>query len=273
MNRPIEDPQKEPTATDIPEISDMAMLLQHVAQYAGQILRDNAFSPRDIQYKKPGDPVTDLDKLVEKVIKEKILERMPANFIGEEYGLEANGADYTFIIDPIDGTKSFIRKDFHTSISIAVEKDGEIIAGCIYDFMRDIMYTGTTEQTFCSYAGYPIPSTKRQIGNTKILIEGEDPKTAAQLQSYDDISTRTRVGSIALAMALLSEGSYEGMIIPPNNKGNVWDVAAGYFLLKQKGYHVTDYDGVPFNPHNQSNGLIALHPDIADKVTECLKET
>ena len=97
---------------------------------AGEIIKDNAFSLEYVEWKHKDDPVTDLDRKTERYIRDSFKE-YGLNYFGEEFGGENNGSDITLLIDPIDGTKSFMRKEFHSSVSIAAQKDGKIFFGDI----------------------------------------------------------------------------------------------------------------------------------------------
>ena len=96
--------------------------LKKIVFKVGAFLRKNAFNHGLINWKGEFDPVTNLDKKVEKLIRKEVLKLMNANFLGEEFGFEDNKSDITWVIDPIDGTKSFIIKEFNSSISIAILK-------------------------------------------------------------------------------------------------------------------------------------------------------
>src|SRR3989338_69713 len=88
------------------------------AQNAGTLLRENAFEFGKLEWKKLDDPVTSMDKEAEREIRKVLTKEAPGNFIGEEFGFENNSKERTYIIDPIDGTKSFILRDFISSVSI-----------------------------------------------------------------------------------------------------------------------------------------------------------
>ncbi|MFC1753840.1 inositol monophosphatase family protein [Thermoproteota archaeon] len=235
---------------------------------AGEFLRERAFDYGDIEWKKKDDPVTYLDKSVEQMIRKDVSAEMNVNFLGEEYGLEDNNSAYTLLIDPIDGTKSFVRREFLCAISVGVEKDEELIGGIVHDFMKDIMYVGFGDNRYILYQGKKQPFHQpNQFKKKKISLDG--PGIAdLPFDKLPDISLKHRTGSIALNMAQLAAGIYEGYIVSPNDKGNAWDVAAGTYLLRQGGFNITDIDGNHFDYKTQANGIIALHEDIAPEVMQ-----
>jgi myo-inositol-1(or 4)-monophosphatase len=217
---------------------DLEKLLVEVAKCAGDTLKTHAFDMGDITMKHDDDPVTSLDKAVEKSIRKNVLEHMPANFIGEEYGREDNGADCTWIIDPIDGTKSMIAGEFNTSLSIGIEKGGKLVAGCIYDFMRDIMYLGYEDKLHVYHNGGEVAHQKMPVCQKRIIIDGEgirNTEIVRALQHLEDIKIIEKNGSIALAMAQVASGVYDGMVYKTNNNWNSWDIAGGLYLLNCTG--------------------------------------
>ena len=239
-------------------------LLIDVAMRAGQVLRDHAFDFGKIEWKKEDDPVTELDKRIEKEIKANVLNVINANFVGEEYGIEDNGSELTFYIDPIDGTKSFINRDFYSSISVGVSKGNEMIGGVVYDFMRDIMYVGANGTFRVLYSGIDVDLKKCNV--TRVLFD-EDV-----IQKFDGLKTVHQNGSIALKMAQTAAKQYDAMVIFENEKGGEWDVAAGCYLLSAAEYELEDTLGNPYNYHTQENGIVAYKKEVKPIVERIIEE-
>lgn len=239
-------------------------ILVEAAVYAGEVLRQNAFSISSINWKKADDPVTEMDKIVEKGIRKIVSKYRPANFIGEEYGLEDNKGRYTWILDPLDGTKSYVKGDFRSSVSIAVKEKDELVAGLVYDFMKDIMYIGCYGNLKIIYRGKEVPFIhNNHLTKVNIYVDGNKELSALEEKG---ISVAEGKGSIALCMAHVATGAYDGMIVYPKYKGNVWDVAAGYYLLKKSNVYITDIEQKPFNYEQQDNGIIAINARAAEKL-------
>ena len=191
-------------------------------------------------------------------------ELAPGNYIGEEYGHENRGASTTYHIDPIDGTKSFVLRDFESAVSIGVERDGKLIGGVVHDFMRDIAYAGFEGDCYLLHDGkrHEIMGS-HPFSKVRLSIDNETGLASRLDSSY---SVHERKGSIALAMAQLAAGNYDGMVCASTGKGNSWDVAAGYYLLHARGFDVRDIDGKPFDYHNGTNGIVAIRPDLEKRV-------
>lgn len=246
---------------------DLEWVVKKLALNLGGILKYNAHKEFNIEYKGQDDPVTILDKECERIAKEYLLEHHNVNFIGEEYGIEDNNAKSTIIIDPLDGTKSYLKRIFDSSVSIAIEENGELKYGIIYDFMRNNLYTSSSKYGITwLIAG----STAKEISYpiNEILIGGKCKKYGPNLKELG-IKTKSQEGSIALSMAQTAMGIYSGIAIYNPNKGAIWDVAAGYHLLNcENNFNITDYFGNNFDYKNPQNGLIAINKKLNKQVKE-----
>ena len=111
------------------------------ARRAGRVLAERFHQPRTISFKGGIDLVTDADRASEKVLLEWLRARHPDHAIlSEESGASA-GSTYRWIIDPLDGTTNYAHQLPHFSVSIAVEGEGGIQAGVVYDPMRDELFS------------------------------------------------------------------------------------------------------------------------------------
>jgi myo-inositol-1(or 4)-monophosphatase len=248
-------------------------LIKSTCFEVGSIISKEAFSIRSLEFKSLDDPVTNLDKEAEKLIIKRISEKYNANFLGEEYGRSSNGSDLTFYIDPIDGTKSFVKGEFNSSVSIAATYKNELVLGAVYDFMRDILYVANdasaymTRSTWKSQEKLNLPRIENIFSKKSILIECDD-KYVPLLKNE---GLRTGNGSVALQMAQLASGSIQGLVLTPRDKGgasNICDVAAGYLIMKQSGIIIKDYDLNEFDYKKPSNGLIAGSKELIDVLSK-----
>ncbi len=113
----------------------MITFLKDLIIEAGKICKkeQSLLTPLDIEYKNKKDIVTLTDKRVENFIVEHIQKKYPShNIFGEETGKTHYNSDYTWIIDPIDGTTSFLHQQPFFSISIALQHKGQIILAPVY---------------------------------------------------------------------------------------------------------------------------------------------
>lgn len=246
-------------------------LLIEASLKAGQHLREHAFDPGTIKWKGEDDPVTTRDTEAEKIIIDTLCLPLDMRIIGEESGYTASKQGknkLTAIIDPLDGTKSYLRREFNTAVSIAIEEDNQLIAGAVYDFMRDVLYLGFKGETYLVHNGVKEPF-KQAIPKKKIgIITNPDPHNLSKedglaiksLREDPRLHITGRNGSIALALAHTALGVYDSTIIYNEKASNVWDVAAGIYLLGCTGHQISDSKGNPFDVYNGSKGLFALGP-------------
>src|ERR1700758_4345766 len=111
------------------------------AMRAGKILRENLHGAREISYKGDINLVTEMDMRSERAVVETILASFPDHgIIAEEETSIQNESGYRWVIDPLDGTTNYAHGYPCFSVSIALEHEGDVIAGVVYDPMRDELF-------------------------------------------------------------------------------------------------------------------------------------
>jgi myo-inositol-1(or 4)-monophosphatase len=203
-----------------------------------------------ISMKGPADFVTSADKRTERILIEELTRARPGyGILAEESGAQ-EGADKThrFIIDPIDGTTNFMHGVPHFAISIALEREGQLVAGVIYNPVTDDLYTAekghgayhnnrrlrvTARKTLPpSLIATGLPWMGREDGMARALAE-----TKAVLSTTSGIR---RFGAASLDMAFVAEGRFDGYW----ERGlSPWDIAAGIVLVREAGGMITDLNG------------------------------
>ncbi|MDO8556529.1 MAG: inositol monophosphatase [Nanoarchaeota archaeon] len=250
--------------------TNLEQTLVQACRIAGTYVRERAYD-YTLDWKGKDNPVTNLDKDAEAILREEIKKRMPANFIGEEYAPENNKATYTFIIDPIDGTKSFIRREFYSAMSVGVAKAGQLVAGVVYDFMKDVMYVGVEGKAYILYQGQEKPFYRHHgLSQRHIAIDNQGlDDTMLQLFNQTteaaNIKIKEERGSFALSVAQAAAGTYDGVIYTKIGKGQVWDVAGAVYLAQQQGYFLSDIHGEPFD-YTKPKGFIALRQELVKEI-------
>lgn len=246
----------------------MEHIIEHAiaaAHLAGTYLRAHAFDADAPQWKKKDDPVTEHDREAERIIKRHLERYAPGNYLGEEHGAADNGRTVTYIIDPIDGTKEWVSRGFRCSTSIGISEGGKLTGGVVYDFMRDITYAGQHGQLTILHGGKATPWTAPpRLGKIRIAVDRHD--ALEERLPRDRFSVCDAKGSIALAMAQVAAGIYDGMVSADIGKGNLWDVAAGTYLCRAANVRLTDAYGRPFDEHRAKDGMVALRAEHADAV-------
>ena len=209
-----------------------------------------------VSNKGPSDFVTNADIKTEKIIIEELKKAKPNySILSEEKGEEINKDSRTWIIDPIDGTINFLHGIPHFAISIALKDDNEIIAGLIYDPIKDEMfYAEKNNGAFFNNQRIRV-SKKNNISECLFVTGGKI------VSNYDFLFRKS--GSAALDLAYVAAGRYDGYF---QKKLNIWDVAAGIIILKEAGGYINEID----ISNIQDINIIASNPDINVKLREKL---
>ena len=204
-----------------------------------------------VSRKGPGDFVTKTDKKVEKIIIEELEKARPKyGFIAEESGERKNESEFNWVIDPIDGTSNFMHGIPHFAISIALEKNGEVISGIVCDPIKN--------ETFYSEKGRGAYLNNRRIrvSSRKSLDEviglyGCPPMLKIDGNKFFDqikkassqIHKLRNYGSAALDFAYVAAGRAD---FAWYDHLNYWDYAAGKIILLEAGGTITDFAGKSF---------------------------
>jgi myo-inositol-1(or 4)-monophosphatase len=202
-----------------------------------------------VSLKGPSDFVSSADLKTERLLRQELEKARPTfGFLMEEGG-EVLGSDtsHRWIIDPIDGTTNFLHGIPHFAISIGLERDGEIIAGVVYEPVHDELYHAEKGGgTFLNDRRLRVSARRKMeesVFATGIPFKGI-PGHESFLETVPKVMSAVagirRFGSAALDMAYVSAGRYEGYWetgIKP------WDIAAGIILVREAGGYVTDRKG------------------------------
>ncbi len=202
-----------------------------------------------VSIKGPGDFVTAADLKAEKVLRAELGKTRPGyGFLMEESGGEA-GSDlhHRWIVDPLDGTTNFLHGIPHFSISIALERDGEIIAGLIYEPVRDEMFWAEKGAGAFHNDRRLRVSARRHLAEaligTGIPFIGHSDH-ASYLATLGAAMAATsgvrRLGVASLDLAYVAAGRFDGYWefgLKP------WDLAAGILIVREAGGYVSDLAG------------------------------
>ncbi len=245
----------------------MLSFTQQLARDAGQILLERFGRRLNVQHKGDIDLVTESDLAAERLIVERIKSFYPRHAIlAEESGATAgdeSGGAHRWIIDPLDGTTNYAHGYPCFCTSIALERDGEIVVGVIYDPVRDELFAAERGQG-ATLNNRPIrvsetPQLAQSLLCTGFPYDVRDRGDFARHFTNFILHAQAvrRDGSAALDLAYVAAGRFDGFW----EEGlRAWDVAAGALLIEEAGGRVSDYDGGKFSVYKPpllvSNGLI-----------------
>jgi myo-inositol-1(or 4)-monophosphatase len=220
------------------------------AKKAGLLLKRRLGWKRQVKYKGVVNLVTEMDLLAEKVIVSEIRKRYPDHSLLAEEKTDLRGdSPYRWVIDPLDGTTNYAHGYPVFSVSIALEKAGEVILGVVYDPTRDELFVGKKGK------GARLNGRKIHVSSTPKLSECllatgfpyDIRETAADnFDHFRNFALRAhavrRAGSAALDLCYVAAGRFDGFW---EMKLGPWDLAAGSLMVREAGGKVTDFLGTP----------------------------
>jgi len=232
---------------------------------AGKILKDNVNGKRDISYKGEINMVTEMDKLSEKIVVEAVHGAFPGDGILAEEGsrIESNSG-FRWVIDPLDGTTNYAHGYPSFSVSIGLERDGQILLGVVYDPMRDELFSAV-KGAGAFLNDQPIRVSRNEILIRSLLATGFPyDRTVSRENNLNFFNALImasqevrRSGSASLDLCSVAAGRLDGYW---ELKLHPWDVAAGSLVVQEAGGKVSDFSGTRFSIHDKeivaSNGVI-----------------
>jgi myo-inositol-1(or 4)-monophosphatase len=227
-------------------------IMANAAFYAARgLVRDyGEVEHLQVSRKGPGDFVSMADKKAEKSIYKDLQKARPGyGFIMEEGGEIPGEEEYTWIIDPLDGTTNFLHAVPHFAISIALQKGTEVIAGVIYDPIKDeLFYAEKGGGAFLNERRLRV-SARQQMADallgTGIPFASHPQQVHSQFHNALEhvmplVAGVRRMGSAALDLAYVAAGRYEGYWELGIRS---WDIAAGIVLVQEAGGYICDLKG------------------------------
>lgn len=244
------------------------------ATEAGALLKRSVSKRRSIAYKGRIDLVTEMDIKSERLIVSRLRGVLPgAAFLTEEGSVADSESELKWIVDPLDGTTNYAHGFPVWCVSIALEVDGHIVLGCVYDPLREELFTATTGSP-ARMNGKPITvSQERQLQQSLLAtgfpydIHTSKVDNLAHFANFAKAAQAIRrAGSAALDLCYLAMGRFDGFW---ELKLHPWDTAAGILIVKQAGGKVSDFTGRPFSIYADS--LLATNGKIHRQMIRVLK--
>ena len=239
-------------------------------------MRENIQGKREISYKGDINLVTEMDTRSERIIVEMLRASFPDHgIIAEEETKIQTGSGYRWIIDPLDGTTNYAHGYPCFSVSIALEHEGDAIAGVVYDPMREELFSAR-KGGGASLNGKPIRVSAADTLIKSLLATGfpYDRKTSDKnnLDYFHELLMASqevrRDGSAALDLCSVAAGRFDGFW---ELKLKPWDVAAGSLIVLEAGGMVTDLSQNAFDINAEE--VLASNGRIHRQMAEVLKRT
>jgi len=251
------------------------------AHKAGRTLKRDFGEVEHLQVslKGPANFVSAADRRAEEVLCEELAAARPGYcFVGEEGGRrEGSDRTHTWIVDPLDGTSNFLHGIPHFAISIALEREGSIVAGLVYNPANDELFTAERGKgAFLNNQRLRVAARKRladaviacglpHLGRSDLALAGRE---LAHVQGK--VAGLRRFGAASLDLAWVAAGRFDGYW---ERQLSPWDIAAGFILVREAGGYVTDFerDDSPWRSGDVVAGNEAIHGELLQLLNQAAK--
>jgi myo-inositol-1(or 4)-monophosphatase len=247
---------------------------EDVARGAGKILRENYGKRQSIHYKGEINLVTDVDRQSEAYIFERIRSAFPDHGILSEESSELRSpSSYRWVIDPLDGTTNYAHNYPCFCVSVALERNGELLAGAVFDPLLSESFTASAGGgAFLN--GERIRVSETEILRRSLLSTGfaYDVKQSSDnnLDLFREFvlagQAIRRDGSAALDLCYLACGRFDGFW---ELKLSPWDTAAGLLILREAEGVATRLDGSPYDIRQPD--ILASNGRIHEQMMEVIR--
>jgi myo-inositol-1(or 4)-monophosphatase len=241
---------------------DDLALIETSAREAGKIAR--SFYGGD--YKKwdkgKGDPVTEADLAIDKFLREAFAAARPAyGWLSEESEDDRKRltTEFTFVVDPIDGTVAFLKNRPHFTISVALVRDGLPVVGVVFNPISEECFTAVAGEGAHLNGVRIRASGAHEVDHCRMLGDramfAHPAWNNPPMIPWPPMEIETR-GSIAYRLALVADGRFDAALALTSKRD--WDLAAGDLIVREAGGLVTTHKG----ERMRYNGSETLHPSV-----------
>ena len=254
-------------------MSEWKLFAVDLARRAGALLKDKLNQKHDVQYKGDINLVTEADKMSEDLIIAAIRRRFPDHgILSEESPAITSAGKLRWIIDPLDGTTNYAHGFPFFCVSIALENDGEVILGVIYDPLREDVFVAERGKGAYLNEKKMAVSTVKELSRSLLATGFPYDIRESKENNLDyfnamavNVQAIRRAGAAALDLAYLAAGRFDGFW---ELKLKPWDTAAGCLLVTEAGGTVSNIEGGKW--HLLSPGLVASNSLIHEQMIKVL---
>ena len=223
---------------------------RHAAEEAGSLLLKHASGQLELGYKEGrANLVTDVDVLAEKCVIGILREEYPDfNIISEESPAILHDSQFTWIIDPLDGTNNYVHGVPFFCVAIALMRDEELVLGLTYDPVRRELFAAERGRgaSLCELPMHVADRTSLRESFLGCDLGYDGEKGRAMLNNlsvyFPGMGGLRLIGSAALGLTYVACGRLDGYVHPYLYP---WDVSAGVVLVQEAGGKITDWEGQP----------------------------
>ena len=258
--------------------NDYLRVCEEAVRAAARVVQD-WIGRTETRQKGPADLVTQADLASQETVRRVVLGAFPNHcLLGEEQEqseLPTTRSEYRWIVDPLDGTTNFVHGVPHYCVSLALERNGELLVGAVYDPALDECFTAVTGQ------GARLNSRAIHASGVSKLSEAlaavgfppgvrsDSPDLRMFLEMIPRCQAIRRTGSAALNLCYLAAGRFD---LFWSFSTHIWDVAAGVLIVREAGGRVTSSTGGPFRLE-EADFLAAANIELLAQLREIAATT
>ena len=249
-------------------MQDFVDFSKQLAAASGEIIMRYFRSDFTVDTKEDDSPVTIADRKAEEIMREMIMQEFPEHgIIGEEFGNHKESAEYQWVLDPIDGTKSFVSGTFLFGTLIGLMKDGEPIVGSIHHPLTSHLLIGTEDETRLNDEPVRVRPTEHLRDAVMVYSDFIDVGKYQNGIAFQQLMGKTkynRTWGDCHGYFLLATGYADIMLDPIMH---LWDIVALVPVIKGAGGKITSWNG---GPPLSGNGIIASNRALHSQVLRAL---
>ena len=249
-------------------LNDFKSFSKVLAHHSGEIIKKYFRTEINVESKPDFSPVTIADKKAEEAMRELIFKEFPEHgILGEEFGVYNEGAEYQWVLDPIDGTKSFICGAITFGTLIALTKNDEPILGVINQPILDHFLIGDNKTAELNNQKVKVRDCKTIKDAVLVYTDHLNIEKYQSLEKFEKLMREVKLvrgWGDCYGYYLLASGYIDIMIDPVMS---LWDLMALIPVVRGSGGIITDYQG---NDPVKGTSIIAASPAIHSEVIKAL---
>lgn len=250
------------------ELNNLKTFCKHLAVESSKVIKPYFRTKITIESKKDESPVTIADKKGEEVMREIISKEFPTHgIIGEEFGITNPNSEYQWILDPIDGTKSFICGAYTFGTMIGLLHNNKPLLGVINQPVLDEYLIGDNYTAFLNDEKVNVRNTTEIYDSVLLSTDHLNIEKYQNIEKFNNLIHQVKIYRLwgdCYGYLLLAAGYADIMIDPIMN---IWDLAALIPIVQGAGGIITDYNG---NDAITGQSTIASSPGLHKKVIDIL---
>lgn len=259
--------------------ADLELALAAVRE-AGTAIMRRFGQDHVVTEKSPGQPLTEADLDANRILHKMLAGGRPEyGWLSEESRDRPDRLERrrVWIVDPIDGTRSFIAGLPEFAISVGLAEDGRMVAGVVYNPATDEVFWGIRGEGAYARSPWDGPATRLTVGSASrsdplVLLASRSEIAAGEFDPFGGGWTIQPTGSTAYKLARVAAGA--GDVFVSRGPKSEWDVCAGELLVEEAGGRATDLDGRELR-YNRADpyvyGIVAANDDLLEYVLGVLR--